>query len=224
MARTAIVVGGLAGVSGCGVVPPIVSIASYAIDGFSLVASGKTLTDHAISVVAASDCALWRIFSTGPICVEDAQIAAADAAASPFVPAAPRQGRAGDGDGDADPILLAAPAPSASPPAATQPEPAKPATRVVGLHYLVLASFRDAKPAEQLADVHRNLGASLKEAEVDGKRWYRVVVGPAPIAQLVPVQKSMGGVGIERPWLVGAGEAVPAPNFTTLALNLNAGR
>lgn len=48
--------------SGCiGVVPPVVAVASYAIDGASLLVSGKSVSDHAISEIADEDCAMWRI-------------------------------------------------------------------------------------------------------------------------------------------------------------------
>lgn len=52
---------------GCGL-PPAISIASWALDGVSYLASGKSVTDHAISQVAGSDCALFRIVQNREIC------------------------------------------------------------------------------------------------------------------------------------------------------------
>ena len=49
-------------------IPPAFSIASYAVDGFSYLNSGKSLTDHAISDAAGRDCATWRIFKGRAIC------------------------------------------------------------------------------------------------------------------------------------------------------------
>ena len=46
--------------SGCGL-PPAVMIASYAADGVSYVATGKSVSDHGISAVTGRDCAVWRI-------------------------------------------------------------------------------------------------------------------------------------------------------------------
>src|SRR5258708_1977380 len=76
--RMAAIASATALLAGCGIVPPLVSVASYALDGLSLVASGKSLSDHALSAAARRDCAMWRIFSTGQICVEEVQTAAAD--------------------------------------------------------------------------------------------------------------------------------------------------
>ena len=45
---------------GCGL-PPALTAASWALDGVSYLVSGKSVTDHAISEVAAQDCALFRI-------------------------------------------------------------------------------------------------------------------------------------------------------------------
>jgi hypothetical protein len=72
---------------GCGVVPPVVGIASYALDGVSLLASGKTLSDHALSVAVRRDCALLRIAVNREVCADwgtEPQIAAARPFRSPF--------------------------------------------------------------------------------------------------------------------------------------------
>jgi len=50
--------------SGC-FLPPVVSIASLALDVGSYAVSGKTMTDHGISLVADEDCALVRVFEGG---------------------------------------------------------------------------------------------------------------------------------------------------------------
>ncbi len=56
--------------SGCGL-PPALMIASYAIEGFSLVATGKTITDHAISNAMKQDCALFRVVEGRQVCLEN---------------------------------------------------------------------------------------------------------------------------------------------------------
>ncbi len=56
--------------SGCGI-PPIVSVASLALDFASYGSTGKTVTDHGISMVLREDCALLRVLD-GPVCVEEA--------------------------------------------------------------------------------------------------------------------------------------------------------
>ncbi len=55
--------------SGC-TVPATVTVASWALDGFSYVATKKSLTDHGLSYAAGMDCALYRIITTGRICHE----------------------------------------------------------------------------------------------------------------------------------------------------------
>ena len=54
---------------GCGL-PVGVTIASWAADGISYVATDKTLTEHGISAVAGKDCSVWRMFKGGNFCVE----------------------------------------------------------------------------------------------------------------------------------------------------------
>jgi hypothetical protein len=56
--------------SGCGVVPPIIGLASYALDGISLAASGRTVTDHAISMAANQDCKLYRLGQDREVCTD----------------------------------------------------------------------------------------------------------------------------------------------------------
>lgn len=55
--------------SGCAL-PPVVSVASMAFDFASYGETGKTIKDHAISIVLQRDCALLRVFE-GPICEEE---------------------------------------------------------------------------------------------------------------------------------------------------------
>lgn len=54
---------------GC-LLPPALSIASFAADGVSLAATGKSINDHALSEVLDQDCALWRIVKDEEICVD----------------------------------------------------------------------------------------------------------------------------------------------------------
>jgi cell division septation protein DedD len=55
---------------GCAL-PPIVAIASYSADIVSYAATGKTVTDHAYSAVARSDCSFIRVLREKPICVDE---------------------------------------------------------------------------------------------------------------------------------------------------------
>ena len=42
-------------------IPPAVTIASYAVDGVSVLVSGKSVSDHAISEIADQDCVMFRL-------------------------------------------------------------------------------------------------------------------------------------------------------------------
>ncbi|MFO0998429.1 MAG: SPOR domain-containing protein [Alphaproteobacteria bacterium] len=95
--------------SGC-VLPAAVSIASFAFDGASYVATGKSVQDHAISMVADEDCALWRVVAGRSICVEKSETTIA---ALPVQP--PQRTR----DGVSEPTGLEASAPDRT---ATAPE------------------------------------------------------------------------------------------------------
>ena len=49
------------GLGGCVAPPSIVTYLSYALDGVSLVATGKSISDHALSAAVDQDCAMWRL-------------------------------------------------------------------------------------------------------------------------------------------------------------------
>jgi hypothetical protein len=53
--------------SACGA-PVAVTAASYGADGVSLVESGKSTSDHFISMVSKKDCAMWRILRGRAVC------------------------------------------------------------------------------------------------------------------------------------------------------------
>jgi hypothetical protein len=55
--------------SACGA-PMAVTAASYGADGVSLVESGKSTSDHLISMVSKKDCAMWRILRGRSVCTE----------------------------------------------------------------------------------------------------------------------------------------------------------
>ena len=53
--------------SGCGL-PPLITVASAALDGMSLVSTGKTVGGHALSAAAKKDCAMWRVVKNEDVC------------------------------------------------------------------------------------------------------------------------------------------------------------
>ena len=55
-------------VGGCGLVPPAVSIASFAADAFSYAVSGKSVSDHGISAVMQENCAFLNLVKGEAVC------------------------------------------------------------------------------------------------------------------------------------------------------------
>jgi len=71
--------------SGCAIPVPL-QIASWALDGLSVLTTQKSVADHAISIAADKDCAVWRGFTEGQICREiddNTATAVADAGTTP---------------------------------------------------------------------------------------------------------------------------------------------
>lgn len=72
--------------AGCGL-PPALTIASYGADAVSYVTTGKSVTDRIYSKFARSDCAMMRVFSGRPICIDEKakarDVRTADAASAP---------------------------------------------------------------------------------------------------------------------------------------------
>ena len=60
-------------VAGCAL-PPALTLASFAADGISYVATGKSTTDHALSALAQEDCAMLRALKEEAICVPKSKI------------------------------------------------------------------------------------------------------------------------------------------------------
>ena len=69
-------------VAGCAL-PPALTLASFAADGVSYVATGKSTTDHALSALAQEDCALVRAVKEEPICVPNSKAPVVVAATEP---------------------------------------------------------------------------------------------------------------------------------------------
>ena len=185
-------IGGVLLLAGCGL-PPAVVIASYAVDGISYLATGKSVPDHALSAVRQQDCALHRFVTEGGnVCSQtlsdDVLLAAADAE------------RVAEPDLDATAItapadvavLVAAAAPVVTIGDAVRGDgaggeaivPDDTQTAVYGgvtavpsrARYLVIGSFANAENAGRLVDGLTTLSAAATTADVDGRTMHRVVV------------------------------------------------
>jgi hypothetical protein len=68
--RLAVVLSLMMGLSACAI-PPAITIASLAADGVLLAATGKSKTDHGLSLATGRDCATFRIFDDQNVCQDD---------------------------------------------------------------------------------------------------------------------------------------------------------
>jgi hypothetical protein len=67
----------LAGCQAAGVLPPAAIAAT--VEGVSLNASGKTMSDHLVSAITGDDCSVLRYTKNGKYCLTEAEIAANEA-------------------------------------------------------------------------------------------------------------------------------------------------
>lgn len=146
--------------TGCGL-PPALSVASTVADGFSYVVSGKSVSDHALSMVASRDCAMMRVLDGREICTDVATeestvlLAAAPApAAEPWTPVEPVKASL-----PADMVHLSPPTAAASSARAVarfgaatplaKPSTAQPEEDVTVATVTVIGSYRDRANAER---------------------------------------------------------------------------
>jgi hypothetical protein len=85
--RAAIVFGTAFGLWGCAA--PAVTVASIAADGVSYAATGKSVSDHAISTLSGKDCSTLDLLDTGTLCRDDSDTPAAHVVDAPPPFAAP---------------------------------------------------------------------------------------------------------------------------------------
>lgn len=188
---------------GCALPVPL-QIASWAASGFSYAATGKSLSDHAVSAVAHEDCALHRIALGKDICVPIESDGTALAKNSAAPKAAEPTSRLRDSM-----IALAESSDNDLQPAGKDPGAGKPLDkallamadtlngidRVTGTdtvaqqgapgHYLVIGRYRALEEAENVRVRHAALGTKIRMVLENGALLYQVTAGPftRPAAQ-----------------------------------------
>lgn len=68
--------------------------------------------------------------------------------------------------------------------------------------YVVIGSLRDASRARLLADRFASLSADVRQVEISGRTWNRVVVGPFAPGKARLVKAELGTVEGKEPWIV----------------------
>ncbi len=163
--------------AGCGL-PLAVTLGSYAADGVSYVATGKSVTDHGLTAVTGRDCALLRPILKGKAICQD-QPMARDG--SPPAPVQVGQN------------------------ATVNPEPAP---LVASMHphaqrrYLVLGSFSERTHADQFA---AGIGTKVAvvDASVHGRTVHRVVAGPLDDREVASLRGRLHEQARQTAWEIG---------------------
>lgn len=159
--------------SGCGL-PAAVTIASYAADGVSYIATGKSVSDHGISAVTGRDCALFRIIKGKSICKDE-----------------PAQ--------RADPAPVEIGQRATLPP---EEKPVK--SIAMRRHYLVLGSFAVLRNAERFAEMSHDGSVVVVTARVDGRVTHRVVAGPLSEGEIARLRHRLADEDQPRTWEIAA--------------------
>jgi hypothetical protein len=217
-----------ASLGGCAITP--LTIASYSFDGFSYAASGKSLTDHAISEVMDQDCGTLRVFRGEWICRDytpeqrkKIELARAETpkgdrrtlhVAEPDTEAlstGAHETALADAHSTAAKTrelqteTTVAPTHHATVPALAMLPPQRPRNDGRDESYLVLASFSGLPSAERALATYKAANPSLVSAVVDGKPMLRVVSGPYAAGDLAKARSSIAkSYGIRDSWTLPA--------------------
>jgi hypothetical protein len=172
--------------SGCAI-PPALSIASYAIDAISYAATGKSISDHGISMAAGRDCATWRLIKGENPCKGEPTEVANPA---PF------------DEGQQATLPTGEPAPLVA--------GATPA-QVPRQRYLVLGSYETRGPADQIASEFSDTKITVFEVQVSGHISHRVVAGPLNDIEVAELQQRLVSHDGQRAWEVNQLALAPEP-------------
>lgn len=194
-------------------VPPALTAVSYAADGASLVVTGKSVSDHAISELADQDCALWRVVRLKRPCREyvepDTQIA--DATAMGVAGAS-----AGEGEqalAQVQPAARAAVIESELAP----PEGQVPAMSAPGdMSVVVLGSFASRDNAARFAAAHAGLGAHVVPAHGETATLYRVISAARPRPAAEALRQELTAAGVAGTWLMPLAPRQPGGSLAAL--------
>ncbi len=186
--RTLFVVFAAAAASGCAA-PIGLQIASWAMSGVSYATTGKSLSDHAISAVFESDCALHRVLIEGNLCVSSEAVAVdtvlAQAEISPPESA----------NNIPTEIVAEIEREVTTRPVALTVGPSE----QVGL-FVVAGSFQDRRNADTARGRYER--AAIAHADIKGAHYYRVVVGPVEKPQWQAAAKELERGGAKGVWPV----------------------
>lgn len=193
--------------------PPSLQVASWAIDGISYLTTDKSLTDHGLSMMTKSDCALLRGLKGERICsngLEIGDVVVASLDDGPIETDAEvtkvAEFETASGGWDVKSVNLE-----------TSDHVSN--NRIQGERllisgtrnwsdsddanqYLVIGSFRDRNNAKRLIRRHKALGPAVMASRVKGHETYRVAVGPYSLGDKGKVHKALSKAGIKEAWSI----------------------
>lgn len=212
--------------AGCAV-PPAVTAVSVALDGVSYLSSGRSVTDHALSVVAAQDCMLLRLVEGEWVCrdfVEGEEtywvaeskhwadgpevvgLVAVDGAQDIETPTRPDTGHAEIKVAALDTVETLSDASPLGPSASSMmtPDPSTTARRTAprgnARIMLVLGSFKNPENARKLARRLADIGARVSRATLNGEVFHRVVIRPIGSAGVKAARRRLHERGMTSVW------------------------
>jgi len=164
-------------------IPPAISIASYVLDGVSYAATGKSVSDHGISMVAGRDCATWRLIKGENPCKGDPT---------------ERTDPAPVEEGQQATLPTGEPAPVVASTTPASPLPAETPRQ----RYLVLGSYDDRSSANEMAAQFSDTKITVFEVQVNGRAAHRVVAGPLNDTEVAELRDRLVSHDGQRAWEV----------------------
>ncbi|HTZ77440.1 MAG TPA: SPOR domain-containing protein [Stellaceae bacterium] len=164
---------------GCGV-PIAVTIGSYAADGVSYVATGKSVTDHGLTAFTGRDCALLRPLLKREAICHDEPMPRENGAPAPV-----QVGENATVNPDTARIAMAAPPP--------HPQAHR---------YLVMGSFAERSHAERMASTIP-VKVTVVDARVHGRQVHRVVAGPLSDREVAQLRDRLHDRSRQIAWEIG---------------------
>ncbi|MGE4219968.1 MAG: SPOR domain-containing protein [Alphaproteobacteria bacterium] len=177
---------GGATLAGCAM-PAAVQVAMMAGSAVSVGATGKGLSDHAVSALTDEDCSVLHIFDGRDYCV-----AAADRENGVTVAIAPLAS-------DALPV--------------ERVEPAAGRASAGPALFVVIGSFLNPAYAEAARQQHADMPIHVAPAHVHGKDWLRVLAGPYDAGHAAAARRRLADAGVADSWSLRlcSGSLMPPP-------------
>ncbi len=152
-------------------VPGAAMLAGIAVEGGSVMATGRTATDQALSAATKRDCRLLAGLTQGRLCSDDKSAA---------------------------PSVMAKAAVRAEPAALKPARIPVPHAHVGNRWTLLIGTFWDIGAATRMAGLARPHKTSISSTVMDGRVVYQVTVGAFPFEETEKFRAKVSGPGIDK--------------------------